>query len=81
MVIYDTLSNKTFAIKIKVMAKLVIEKLLKQKDLSKREFAKRLGMDYSNVQRCFKPSFDPRFSTLERCAKALGVKVRDLFEE
>ena len=63
------------------MAKIALEKVLKQKRLSKRQFAKRLQMEYGNVFRFFRPEYDPKFSTLERWAKVLGVKIKDLYEE
>jgi len=63
------------------MAKLILAEVLKKKNLSKRQFAKRLKIDYSSVFRYFRDGYDPKLSTLERWAKAIGVKVRDLLEE
>lgn len=63
------------------MARLILGKALKRKGISKREFAKRLGVEYKNIFRLFKPTADPRLSALNRYAKALGVRVRDLIKE
>lgn len=63
------------------MAKLVLETILKKKNLSKRQFAKLLHMDYPSVFRFFRPGYDPKFSTLEKWARVLGVKIRDLYED
>jgi transcriptional regulator with XRE-family HTH domain len=63
------------------VGKVVLEKILEKKNISKRQFAKRLGLDYSNVFRFFRPDYDPKFSTLVSWAKVLEVKIRDLFEE
>lgn len=54
---------------------------LKKKKLSKRQFAKRLGVDYANVFRLFRPSYDPKLSTLRKWARIIGCRVRDLYEE
>ena len=63
------------------MAKLVVDKILKRKKMSKRQFAKLLGVEYRNIFRVFREGYDPKFSTMESWAKVLGIKVRDLFEE
>ncbi|MBK8204923.1 MAG: helix-turn-helix transcriptional regulator [Bdellovibrionales bacterium] len=54
---------------------------MKKKGLSKRQFAKRIGKDYSAVFRYFREGYDPKLSTLEDWAKALNCRVRDLVEE
>ena len=56
-------------------------KILKQKKMTKYRFGKRIGVEYSNIVKYFKPGYDPRLSTLERWAKALDVSVRDLIED
>ena len=66
---------------ISSVAKIILKKVLEQKKLSKRAFALKLGIDVGNVFRFFRPNYDPRFSMLERWAKALNMKVRDLLEE
>jgi predicted transcriptional regulator len=63
------------------MAKIILEKILEKKKISKRQFSKKMGMIYSNVFRIFRPGYDPKFSTLVDWAKALDVKVKDLIEE
>lgn len=63
------------------MAKLVLARILKKKRVSKRRLAKDLGMRYSNVFALFKPAYNPTFRMLERIAKALGCRIRDLIDE
>lgn len=63
------------------MAKLALAEMLRKRKLSKRAFAKRLGIDYHNVFRYFRPTVDPKLSTLTRWARAIGCRVRDLIRE
>ena len=63
------------------MVKLRLAALLKEKKISKRGFAKMLGIDYANVFRFFRKDYDPKISTLEEWAGILGVRIRDLYEE
>lgn len=63
------------------MARLILDKMLKRRKLSKRQFAKRLDIEYNNVFRYFRNGYDPKLSSLEKWAKAIGCKVRDLIEE
>ena len=63
------------------MAKVILEKVLKKKKMTKYAFAKALGLETSNVSRYFKADYDPRLSTLERWAKALDVSVKDFLED
>lgn len=63
------------------MAKLQISEVLRKKAMSKRELAKRMGIDYRRVFSMFRPTFNPTLKTLERIAKALGVKVTDLIKD
>lgn len=63
------------------VAHLLLDEVLKKKKVSKRQFAKRLGMDYASVFRYFREGYDPKLSTLERFAKALDCRIRDLYEE
>jgi transcriptional regulator with XRE-family HTH domain len=63
------------------MPKLLLASILKNKKLSKRKFAKLLKMDYPTVFRYFRPGYDPKLSTLEKWAKVLNVRIRDLFKE
>lgn len=63
------------------MAKLLLNQALKKKNVSKRQFAKKLGIHYSAVFRYFREGYDPKLSTLGLWAKALGCKISDLYEE
>lgn len=63
------------------MARVILEKMLKRKGLSKRQFAKRIGMDPKHVARLCSPSYNPTVRTLSRWAKAIGCGVRDMIEE
>lgn len=70
-----------FSIRMSV-PKLFLDKILKRKGISKYRFAKILGMQQaSSALRYFKTGYDPKLSMLERWAKALDVKIKDLFEE
>lgn len=61
------------------MVKLRLAQVLKKQKLSKRQFAKRLGVRYENVFRYFRPGYNPRLSVLAAWAKVLKVRVQDLF--
>ncbi|MEZ4749343.1 MAG: helix-turn-helix transcriptional regulator [Bdellovibrionota bacterium] len=63
------------------MAKIVLEEVLKKKGISKYKFAQMLGVHQPTVFRYLKPDYDPKFSTLERWAKVLDCKIKDLFKE
>ena len=63
------------------MPKLALDRALKKRKLSKRQFALRLGMQYQNVFKLFREGYDPKFSSIAKWAKAIGCKVRDLIEE
>lgn len=62
-------------------AKLQLESALKKRGLSKRQFAKLLGVPYQSVFRWFRPGYDPKLSVMSKWAKAIGCKVRDPFTE
>ena len=63
------------------MARLILAEVLKKKKLSKRQFAKSLGVHYNHVFRYFRPGFNPKFRQLEQFASILKCRIRDLFEE
>lgn len=63
------------------MARLLLAQVLKRKGVSKRQFAKTLGVRYDNAFRFFREGYDPKLSMLEKWAKTLGVRIRDLFKE
>lgn len=54
---------------------------LKKKGLSKRQFAKKLGVPYQYVFRYFREGYDPKLSKLHDFAKAINVKITDLYRE
>jgi transcriptional regulator with XRE-family HTH domain len=63
------------------MAKLLLDRVLKRKKLSKRQFAKLLKTDYSYVFRYFRKGYDPRLSVLQKWATALKVKIASLYRD
>lgn len=62
-------------------AKFRLKKVLKEKDVSQYELAKRLGVHTNNVSRMVKPGYNPTLKTLNKLADALGCKVTDFIEE
>ncbi len=58
-----------------------LDTILKKKEMSKYRLAQLLDVPTSTVFRFFKPEYDPRLSTLEKIAKVLEVKVKDLLDE
>ena len=58
-----------------------IQELRTRAGLSLRQLAERSGVDFSTIHRIEKGDESPRFATLEKLAKALGVSVRDLIEK
>ena len=63
------------------VAKLQLGKVLEKKGMSKRQFAKLLGVDPANVFRFFRPGYNPTLLTLSKWAEVLKVKVKDLIED
>jgi transcriptional regulator with XRE-family HTH domain len=63
------------------MPKIILASVLKQKKITKYQFAKLLKQEYYSVFRYFRPGYDPKFSTLQKWAKVLKVRVRDLIKE
>jgi DNA-binding XRE family transcriptional regulator len=63
------------------MAKLILEEVLKRKNITKYRFAQLLGTQQPAVFRFFKPEYDPKLSTLAEWAKVLNVKIKDLYQE
>ena len=49
--------------------------------LSLRALAKKADVDFSTIYRIESGDTVPKFDTLEKLAKALGVSVRDLIEK
>lgn len=63
------------------MVKCAVGEVLKRKKLSKRQFAKRLGMPYKGVFRYFKEGYDPKLSTLGKWAAAIPCRISELYRE
>jgi transcriptional regulator with XRE-family HTH domain len=63
------------------MVKLILSAILKKKGISKRQFAKKLGVEYYSVFRYFRPGYDPKLSTLAVWSRALGLRIRDLIKD
>jgi transcriptional regulator with XRE-family HTH domain len=63
------------------VAKVCLNKVLKEKNITKYRFAELLGEDSSNVTKYFKPGYNPTLVTLEKWAKVLKVSVKDLIED
>lgn len=63
------------------MVKIILADILKTKRLSKRQLAIRMGLPYAQVFRFFRKGWNPTIKTLERIAKAAGVKIVDLIKE
>ena len=61
--------------------KLKLAAILEKKKLSKYRFAQLLEIPTPSVFRYFRPGYDPKLSTLEKMAKVLEVKVKDLLDE
>ena len=49
--------------------------------LSLRQLAEKAGVDFSTIHRIEQGGESPRFATLEKLAKALGISVRDLIDK
>lgn len=57
-----------------------ISMLRESKDVSRREFAKSLGMDHVNLWRIEEGKANVKFDTLCNIAEGLGVEVESLFQ-
>ena len=66
------------------MRSILIAEAVKQwrkvRGLSQRALAERAGVGYVNIARLELGQTDPRLSTLQRLAEALGIRLVDLFE-
>ena len=58
-----------------------IRQLREKRGLSLRGLAEKAGMDFTTLNRIELGKATPRFDTLEKLAKALGVSVRELIEK
>jgi len=63
------------------MVRITLGDVLKKKRISKRKFAKMLGIRYENVFRFFRTGYDPKMSILESWASMLKCKIKDLYKE
>lgn len=63
------------------MATLRLKDILKQRKISHRKFSQLLGVERGTLARYLRPDYNPTLATLEKIAKALGLKVRDLLKE
>lgn len=57
-----------------------LKQVREEKGYSIRALAERCGIGFATVYRIEAGRTTPRFATLERLAKALGVSVKDLIE-
>jgi len=55
--------------------------LLAERDMTLQELSERTGLHISSLSDIRSGKSSPRVATLERIATALGVQVRDFFEE
>ena len=58
-----------------------LKQVRERKGVSLRVLAAESGISFTTIHRIEKGEETPRFSTLEKLAKALGVSVRDLIEK
>ncbi|HEX7549711.1 MAG TPA: helix-turn-helix transcriptional regulator [Candidatus Methylomirabilis sp.] len=58
-----------------------LRQIREKKGLSLRELAEKAGVDWTSINRIELGKANPRFETLEKLAKALGVSTRDLIEK
>jgi transcriptional regulator with XRE-family HTH domain len=63
------------------MASIRLEEVLAKKKLSKRKFAKQMGVSYHAVFHYFRKGYNPTFEMMAKWAKAAGCRIRDLIEE
>jgi transcriptional regulator with XRE-family HTH domain len=58
---------------------LLLKQWRERRGLSLRQLGELSGVSYPNLHGIETGKLDPRLSTLERLARALGISVRDLF--
>jgi DNA-binding XRE family transcriptional regulator len=64
------------------MIKLKVRQVCKEKGMSMSRLTRDAEIDYNTVKRLFdEPGYNPSIDTLAKVARALHVKVDDLFEE
>ncbi len=63
------------------MAKLKLNKILKEKGITKYGFAKALDLKPPSVQQFFRDGYNPKLQTMAEWATCLNCKISDLFDE
>jgi DNA-binding XRE family transcriptional regulator len=63
------------------MAKLKLDKVLKEKGITKYGFAKALDLKPPSVQQFFREGYNPKLQTMAEWAVALDCEISDLFDE
>lgn len=63
------------------MAKLKLDRVLKEKGITKYGFAKALDLKPPSVQQFFREGYNPKLQTMAEWAVALNCKISDLFDE
>ena len=57
-----------------------LRKLRKEKDITQEALADKTGLSIESISNIERGIFGPKFDTLEKIAKALKVKVKELFD-
>lgn len=76
---YNLKSIPIFASNYNLNSMLRVQEICKQQGITMQDLAKRMGVTYQALYAAV--SGNPTIRKLEEIAKALGVKVIDLFEE
>jgi transcriptional regulator with XRE-family HTH domain len=63
------------------MAKLALNRILKARGISRREFARRMEVDRGTAYKYFRADYNPTLSTLNKIARAIKCRVRDLLAD
>jgi DNA-binding Xre family transcriptional regulator len=64
------------------MIKLKVKQVARERGMSMGKLGREADIDYNTVKRLFDdPGYNPTIDTLAKVARALHVKVDDLFEE
>ncbi len=64
------------------MIRLKVKEILQEKHISQGKLSRMADISPATIARiCNDPSYSPNLNTLEQIAKALQVKVQDLFEQ
>jgi DNA-binding Xre family transcriptional regulator len=64
------------------MAKLRVKEVAKEKGISMGKLSRAADVDMNTLRRVYDDTkYSPTLATLEKLAKALGVKIADLIEE